>query len=131
MKFPYLLLLFALYLVPASSVADPIDKVADLIRHGNVHELSQLFAPNIDITILDEQNVYSKTQAELILDNFFSENKPQTVKMLHKINSNPNYQFGVLIVTTEKSVFRIAFTLKQTDGNLALIEMRIETEKVK
>jgi Domain of unknown function (DUF4783) len=131
MKFPYLPLLFVLCLVQVTSIADPIDKVADLIRMGNVHELSKLFAPNVEITILDEQNVYSKTQAELILDKFFNENKPRTIKMLHRVNSSSNYRFGVLILTTQKGIFRIACTLKQTDGNLMLIEMRIETEKVR
>lgn len=80
---------------------------------------------------MEDDNVYSKAQAGLILDKFFNQNKPKAVKMLHRINSNPNYRFGVLIVNTGKDTFRVAFTLKETDGSLMLIEFRIETEKVK
>jgi hypothetical protein len=131
MKLPYLLLLSVICLVPVVSFADPIDKIADLIRQGNIHELSQFFAPGIEITIVDDENVYSKVQAELVLDKFFNQNKPKAVKMLHKVNSNPNYWFGVLIINTDKGVFRMAYTLKQTDGNMLLIEIRIEPEKVR
>ena len=73
--------------------------------------------------------MYSKTQASLILDKFFTENKPRAVKMLHKINSNPNYQYGVLILNCDKATYRVTYTLKQTDGSLLLIEFRVEEEK--
>jgi hypothetical protein len=131
MKLLYAPLFLILYLVPAVPVADPIDKIADLIRQENIHELSKLFAANVEITILDDENVYSKAQAELVLNKFFSENRPRAVKMLHKVNSNPNYRFGVIILTTDKNTFRIAYTLKVADSNFTMIEMRIETEKVR
>ena len=131
MKPFYLPLLVILYLAPSISPGDPIDKVAELIRQGNIHELSKLFAPNIEVSIIGDENVYSKDQAELILDKFFSQNKPKAVKVLHKINSNPNYRFGVLIVNTDKGPYRVAYTLKGTGGDLMIIELRIESEKVK
>ena len=131
MKLLYLPLLIILRLLPAVSFTDPIDKVAELIRAGNIHDLSALFAPNIEITILDEENVYSKAQAVVVLENFFNENRPRSVKLLHKINSNPNYQFGVLIFASDKATFRITYTLKESNQSWVLIELRIETEKVK
>jgi len=131
MKLLYLPFLFIVTIAMSFSAADPIDKVATLIRQGNIAELSKSFADNVEVTILGNENVYSKPQAELIIDKFFAQNKPVTVKMLHKVNSNPNYRFGVLIVNTDKGVYRIAFTLKGTGSNLLLIEFRIETEKVK
>jgi hypothetical protein len=131
MKLLYLPLFIILYVAPAVSLPDPIDNVATLIKQGNTRELSKLFAPNVEITILDEEDNYSKAQAELILDKFFSQHTPKSFKMLHKVNSNANYSFGVLILTTDKGVFRVAYTLKGAESNLNLIEMRIETEKVK
>jgi len=123
--------LFILFIVPALSFADPIDDIADLIRRGNIHELSKMFAPSVDVTILENENVYTQTQAEIILDKFLNQNKPETVKVLHKVNSNQSYRFGVLLVTTTKETFRMTFTLKGTGANLAIIELRIETDKVK
>jgi hypothetical protein len=131
MKQPYLLLLVLCMAPVCFSVTDPIDNIAGFIRQGNIHELSTFFAPNVEIALLGEENVYSKVQAELVLDKFFTQNKPKSVKMLHRINSNPNYLFGVLTVNTDKGMFRIACTLRQVDGGIKLIEMRIETEMIK
>jgi hypothetical protein len=132
MKLIYLPLLMMLYMVPVVSfAADPIDKVAEFIRQGNISELSKLFAPSVEITMPGQENVYSKEQAGIILDRFFSQNKPRSIKMLHKINSNPNYLFGVVMLTTDKGTFRISYTLKGTAGSMMLIEMSIEQEKAK
>ncbi len=131
MKPRYLPFTLLFFLLPSLAIPDAIDKVADLFRHGNVPELSKFFAPNIEITMQDEENVYSKIQAGLILDRFFAQNKPLSVKMLHKVNSSASYRFGVLILNTQKGPFRVAYTLKDADGHPEIIEIRIETEKVK
>jgi hypothetical protein len=110
---------------------DPINKVAGIIRQGNMHELSTLMAESVDVVIQGNENTYLKAQAEVVLNNFFSQNRPLSVKVLHKINSNPHYQFGVLLMDSGKGAYRIAFTLKEISGKLQLIELRIETEKVR
>jgi Domain of unknown function (DUF4783) len=130
-KLPYLSLLFILCLIPGISLTDPIDDVAGLIRRGDIHALSAMFAASVEISILNEENVYSRTQGELVLNKFFNENKPRVVKMLHRVNSNPNYYFGVILVNTDKGAYRVACTLKQADKHFELIEVRIEMEKVK
>ena len=129
MKLRYSPLLVLLFMLPAVCQAGPIDKIAELIKQGNVHELARFFAANVDIAILDDTNVYSKTQSELILEKFFKENKPLSVKILHRINSNPNYNFGVLILNTDKAKYRVSFTLKEEANAMVIIELRIETEK--
>jgi hypothetical protein len=131
MKLLCLPLFLTLLLRTAIPVADPIDKIAGLIKQGNIPGLSKMFAQDIEVSILDDENVYSKAQAGIILDKFFSQNKAKTVKALHKVNSNPNYHFGVLIMTTEKGTYRISCTLKGSDGALMLIALRIEKEKVR
>lgn len=129
MKLLFLPLVVIFFVAPA--VPGPIEKVAELIRQGNVTELSKMFAANVEISMQNEDNVYSKVQAGLILDKFFGQNKPISVKIFHKVNSNPKYQFAVIILNTQNGPFRIAYTLKETESTLMLIELRIETEKVK
>src|ERR1700741_996634 len=124
MKLLYLPLLVIFFMAPTA--VGPIEKVAELIRQGNVSELSKIFAANVEIIMQNEDNVYSKVQAGLILDKFFSQNKPLSVKIFHKVNSNPKYQFAVVILNTQKGPFRITYTLKESDSSLVLIELRIE-----
>lgn len=122
-------MLVLLFLAPTVQSAGPIEKIAELIKQGNSHELATYFAASVDISVLDNTNVYSKTQAELILEKFFKEHKPSGVKVLHRVNSNPNYNFCVLILTTDKGKFRVAYTIKEQGKEMVIIELRIETEK--
>lgn len=129
MKLKYLPLLILLYLVPNVCLAGPIEKIAELIKQGNSHELAKFFAPSIDLTVLENTNVYSKTQAELILEKFFKENRPSSATVLHKVNSNASYNFGVLLLQTDKGKFRVSYTMKEIEKEMVIIELRIETEK--
>lgn len=131
MKLIYLSSFIILLMFPRMAPVDPIDNVANLIKEGNTRELSKLLATSVEISILDNENIYSQAQATLILDKFFSTNKPKSIKLLHKVNSSINYRLGVFILTTDSGLYRVAFTLKETDGKMAVIELRIESEKVK
>lgn len=131
MKLIYLPSLILLFLLPGFAPADAIDNVASLLKQGNSKELAKLFAPSIEISLMDEENIYSQAQATLILDKFFTKNKPKSIKLLHKVNSSANYRFGVFILTTDNGLYRVAFTLKGTDEKMNIIELRIEDEKVK
>ncbi|MFA6085632.1 DUF4783 domain-containing protein [Mucilaginibacter sp.] len=136
MKLSYTPILLLLFMAPAICQAEPgdkqagpIDKIAELIKQGNVHELAKYFAANVDMAVLDNTNVYSKTQSELILERFFKENKPLSVKIFHRVSSNANYNFAVLILNTDKGKYRVSFTLKEVAKQMVIIDLRIETEK--
>lgn len=132
MKLKYLpSFIFLLLLLPYASSADVIDNVANLLKAGNTRELSKLFTNNVEITIMEEENVYSQSQATVILDKFFAKNKPQGIKLLHKVNSGGNYHFGVYILSTDKGEFRVAITLKDAGKSTNVVELKIEDEKVK
>jgi len=128
MKILYLSLL-AVFI--QATTANPIDRIAQLIGKGRVHEYAKMFAPTIELTMNDEVNTYSKAQAELILDRFFTENKPLSSTIRHKVSASSEYQYGVVVINTGKVVYRVAFTLKINDHTSELIEFRIENEMVK
>lgn len=131
MKLLYLFFLMLPLHYPCADTADPIDKTAELIKQSDIHELAKSFSSTIELTIMDEENIYSTAQAELILVNFFKLNQPKSVKILHRVASNPNFRFAVLILTTNTGNYRISFSLKNIKGRFELNELRIETEKAK
>jgi len=46
------------------------------IENGDVRELSAYFNQNVELVVIDRTGVYNKTQAEIILRDFFAGNKP-------------------------------------------------------
>ncbi|MBS1502233.1 MAG: DUF4783 domain-containing protein [Bacteroidetes bacterium] len=130
MKSFYLLLLL-IPAVLASAASDDIDKIADLIKQGNIHELAKSFSATVDLTIMGEENSYPAARAEQLLDDFFKKNRPQSVSILHRITSSASYHYGVLILNTTGEKYRVAFNLRSVKGRFELTELRIEPEKAK
>ena len=108
---------------------DVIDTISGYLKTSNVRELSQYFSSVIELSILAEEEVYSKAQAELVLRDFFSKNKPSSVKIIHRLNSNPNHKFAVLSILTDKDKFRISISLSNTGDKFLIKEIRIEHDK--
>jgi hypothetical protein len=124
-----------LILILAGSVAavrggmDIYDDISLLIRTGNAKELAGYFNTNVDLTIINQEDVYSKAQAEQILKDFFSKNVPKTFTILHKGSSKEGtiYAIGNLVTATG-AAFRTSFFVKQISGKFYIQEMRFEKE---
>jgi ABC-type branched-subunit amino acid transport system substrate-binding protein len=128
MKNSVILLLF-LASFSSAFLADPIDRIAVLLRQGQANELVKQFAASVELSILNDEKVVSKAQAETMLNAFFTANKPVSAKVIHRVNTNPNLHFAVAQLRTSGGNFRISYSLKNTNGNPELTELRIEAEK--
>jgi hypothetical protein len=124
--YAFLLLLLPLAFINAG---DDIDRTAQLIGSANIEELSKDFAPTVDLTIMDNENQATASMAKNILNDFFEKNQPRSMKILHRITSSDKFHYGVILINTAESVFRVAFTLKNNNGRFQLTELRIESAK--
>lgn len=106
--------------------ADYIIEISTQFGSGNTKELSKYFSSSINLSLKNNENVYSKAQTEIILDKFFRENSPQSSKITHRLSNNSNYEHAVLLLNTDKGDYRVAIALKDSDKQLQLIEIRIE-----
>lgn len=110
-------------------LADQIDKIAALLQQGQAHELGKTCAASVELNILNDEKVVNPAQAEAALNAFFAANKPVSVKVIHKINTNPSLSLAMVQLHTNTGNFRISYSLKNTNGNQELTELRIEPEK--
>lgn len=102
-------------------------KVKGHLSTGNASGLSSYFTGNIDLLVEDNEDVYSKTQAEMILKNFFSKNVPSSFTIIHKGSSTMNvaYRIGTLKTKNGKE-FRVTFNMKSVGGRYQIHQMQIE-----
>lgn len=108
---------------------DVIDDVTVHFKGGNVKELSKYFSTTVELSVLNKEEMYSANQAELILKDFFLKHPPVTSKVIHRVVSNANYKFGVVILSTTKGSFRISFELKNGSKGFNITQIRIEENK--
>ena len=122
-------ILFLLFLSTQLFALDIYDDIANSIRSGDARQLAVFFGNTIDLQIIDQENVYSKAQAELILKDFFIKNQPKSFTILHKGSSPEGTQYVIGNLTTTKGKsFRTSFYLKTIDGRSILQELRIENK---
>jgi hypothetical protein len=117
------------FLIPVQFQADLINEVAQNFKTGNSNEIAKSFNTSVELGISDESDVYSKAQAQQILRDFFSKHVPLSSSVIHVINTNPNYQIGILGLSTKAGKFRVTATFKKTSGSFFMTELRIDPEK--
>jgi len=124
-----LLCLLLLYLPIRALATDPIDNAADLLKTGNVHELAKTFAPIVDMSVLNLDGTFTPAKAETILNDFFGKNHVKSVSILHRVESNPNIRFAVLLLNTNTGVYRTSISFKLVNSVFLLNDLHIEVEK--
>lgn len=108
--------------------AQSFDKIAGAMKSGDAATIASYFESNVEITIKDEGNSYSKNQAEIMLKNFFATNKPSSFTVAHEGTSpeGSKYFIGNYISNTGK--FRTYVYAKPSGGSLIIQEIRIEQQ---
>jgi len=123
----YILSIAFIFICISNSLGkDLIAELSGQFRQGNAKEISKYFSPTVNLSILNDNNVYSKVQAEIILESFFKTNSPTGSKVVHRLDSNPNYQYAVIELNTIKGYFRVSYSIKINDNQAQIVEIRIE-----
>lgn len=128
---PLLFLLVFFTQIPSSYTlqGDIIDSLSVQFKAGNTKEIAASFSSSVELIIIDDEDVYSKAQAEQILRNFFTKYTPVKSSVIHLINTNPNFRFGILSLQTKNGKFRVSITMKKTANAFFITELRIEPDK--
>ncbi|MBI3511281.1 MAG: DUF4783 domain-containing protein [Bacteroidetes bacterium] len=112
--------------VKLNSIVDIVDDVAQAIRSGNAEDLSKYFADNVDLKVLEQENIYSRAQAELILKDFFAKHPVQEFTIVHKSTANNESQFAIGTLKTANGTYRVHYLLKGPAGSTTVSQFRIE-----
>jgi hypothetical protein len=108
--------------------ADTFDDVALAIKNGNAKEIAKYFNTNIELTVLDNEGVYSKPQAEVILKNFFGQNPAVSVSIHHRGSSAQGSKYAIATYVCQKSKYRTYIFMKDSGAGMTIQELRFEKE---
>jgi len=105
------------------------DEIYTAIKAGNSKVLAKYFNANVELVIIDKEGVYSKTQAELILRDFFSKNIPSNLVKRHEGKSGKEAsKYVICTLTTSKGQYRVYFVMKNSNGEFTIHQFRIEND---
>jgi Domain of unknown function (DUF4783) len=121
-----LILLIAM-IMPSGLQTTNLSAVTKAISEGDATTLGTFLDTSVELTLIDKQNVYDKTQATAALRNFFSQNKPRSFNSVHQGTSRGNtshYTIGDMVTTSGS--YRVYLYYKSNGGGVLIQEMRIE-----
>ncbi len=118
-------LIAATVLLSSFTFFTSIDEVVTAMKNGDAAQIARFFDNTVEITMPDKSNNYSKSQAEMVLKDFFSTNGVKSFDVMHKgENAGSQYCIGTLI--TKNGSFRTTVFMKQKNDKQLLQEIRFE-----
>ena len=105
------------------------DEIYSAIRAGNSKVLAKYFNSNVELVILDKEGVYSRTQAEYIIREFFNKNIPTNLIKRHEGKSGKEAsKYVICTLSTSKGQYRVYFVMKNSNGEFTIHQFRIEND---
>ncbi len=120
-----LLLSLAIIILVCSFISLSFTEVVKAIKSGNSAEVSKYFDNTVEITLPEKSNSYSKSQAELVLRDFFASNVVKDFEIPHK-SETPGSQYCIGNLQTNNGTFRTTIFMKQKGDKQLLQELRFE-----
>lgn len=102
-----------------------VDEVVTAIKTGSASQLSKYIETTVEITFTDKKNTYSKSQAELVLKDFFHNNTVKNFDIVHK-GDNPNAPLIIGTLDTKAGEYKTTIYMKQKGDKQLLQEIRFE-----
>ncbi len=122
-------LLLLLVIFPLWTDQPTMEGITKAISTGNAAALEPYLDNSVEIAILDQEDVYAKTQAVQVLKTFFGKNKPTTFNQMHQGQSRGKesvYCIGNL--TTASGNFRVYIYMRVDAEKYFVQEMRFDKE---
>lgn len=113
-------------LLSAFTLQSGIDEVISALRSGNASELSKYLDDNVELTLPDKSDNYSKAQAQLILKDFFSNSSVKGFELKHK-GGIPGSPFFIGTLQTGSGSFRTNVFMKSKGGKEVVKEIRFQS----
>lgn len=111
----------------ANTRAQIPDEIILSLKSGNSKVLSSYFNQNVELVVLDNDNVYSKAQAQQIVSNFFNSFTSESFTVIHQ-GGKEGAKYVIGNLNTNNGNFRVYFLLKQNDGKDYIHQLRIEKQ---
>jgi Domain of unknown function (DUF4783) len=116
---------FLLCLLSSFTLSVGIEDVIGAIKTGNASQMAKFFDASVEISMPDKSNSYSRSQAEMVLKDFFSTNSVKSFEVIHK-GENAGSQYCIGTLQTKNGTYRTTIFMKQRKDFQVLQELRFE-----
>lgn len=109
------------------SIAGGMEDIVTALKTGNASVVAKYFDNAVEITLPEKSNSYSKSQGEMILKDFFTNNPVKGFDIIHK-GENAGSQYCIGTLFTKNGSFRTTVFMKLKGDKQTLQEIRFENK---
>ena len=128
MKLISFFFMFVFLSLGGDPVADLSEEVVEAIKKGNAEKISVHFYDKVSIKIFDQEDIYSRAQAESVLKDFFTSHPVKSFTASHSSSQKSGNQFVVGALVTSTGTYRLSFLIKKYNDKFKIAQFRIENE---
>ncbi|MEZ5026968.1 MAG: DUF4783 domain-containing protein [Chitinophagales bacterium] len=122
-----LIFIFSLLFKTGNS-QDIITTLPSALKSGNANVIAKNFDKRIDITIDENADNYSSTQAEVILKNFLNKFSSRQFQIIHQGTSSGAAQYAIGNLKTNLGAYRTYVYIRKVNNIQYIQEIRFEKE---
>ena len=115
------------FLLSAFRPASGLEDVIAALRSGNATELAKYIDDNVELSLPDKADRYSRSQAVMILQDFFSNAGVRNFELKHK-GDNGGSQFCIGTLQTRAGSFRTTVFMTTRNNRQLVREIRFQAQ---
>lgn len=120
---------FPLSMTATDQTPVALDEVCRAIGSGNVEALAAVMDTEVELSILNTENLYSKQQATAALKKFFGEVNPINFGKVHQgASKSADAEYCIGTLATSQGPFKVYVYVAKRDNGVLLQELRFERE---
>jgi len=117
-------------LLPLSSHAEELPgNITTGFKNGDASLISGFFKNTVELSINGKEDIYSSTQAEIILKDFFNLHTPNGFEVIHQGGQGAS-KYAIGSLKTDSGTYRVTLLIKATDSKSYIHQLRIEKDGV-
>ncbi len=109
--------------------SDPFEPVVNALKQGNAKSLAATFNTTIDLGLPEKDNSYSKSQAEMVLKDFFRENPPTSFIIDQKGKTDELSHFAIGTYNCHENSYQVYIQIKNEDDKFLVNKIKFELKK--
>jgi hypothetical protein len=117
------------FLLVSAFVSDIVEELSGGLKKGDYKVFSKYFANTVTLNLPGSEGIFSKTQAEQILRDFFFKNPSRDFSLSHQGESKEGARYFIgTLSSTNNSSYRVYCHLKKQNDTFKIFELRLEKE---
>ena len=109
-----------------TGASENADRYLKYIQSADISSLAEDFNSSVQLSTPGKEGVYSKSQAKIIISDFFDNHTPQTVSISSQGQSANGAQYVDLNTNTSRGVFKTSIYYRVSGAESKIHEIKIQ-----